>query len=149
MRKSCVSRVRKSCVISKKSLIPRTPTVKKLEIAYFQACNKRYDLKCCDPSWVINGMTVRCCAVDIRRHFSIHTQSSYCLSEPTCGEFNRCNDSRRLFFTPPPLAACGNARRPRHLLPVRSGLRSLVSRRVFVNNCLPIPLKLTQLLSHQ
>ena len=101
MRKSCVSRVRKSCVICKKSLIPRTPTVKKLEIAYCQACNKRYHLKCCDLSWVINGVTVRCCTVDIRHHFSIHTQSSYCLCERTCGEFNRCNDSRRLLFTPP------------------------------------------------
>ena len=101
MRKSRVSRVRKSCVICKKSLIPKTPTVKKLEIAYCQACNRRYHLKCCNPSWVINSVTVRCCAVDIRRHFSIHTQSSYCLSEPTCGEFNRCNDSRRHLFTPP------------------------------------------------
>ena len=46
-------------------------------------------------------MTVRCCAVDIRRHFLIHTQSSYCLSERTGGELNRCNDSRKLLFTSP------------------------------------------------
>ena len=93
--------VRKSCIICRNLLIPKNPNVKKLNVIRCGACTKPFHLKCCDPSWLINDVTVCCCAIVIRRHSIAQSQPSVYQNDYTCAEINRRSDRRESVSTPP------------------------------------------------